>query len=252
MLPLIERCLDEHRPLLEQAGITHLARDTGWLTVYRSARSLEAGEAGRAVAAAHGLDFGVLDPAQVRALEPHLADGLVGGVHWRDPVSVSDPGAVTKGYAELFLRRGGRLVQADARSLQPAAGRLEPAGAGRPGAGARRGGGARAMVARPAAAARLPPAAGGQARLPHALPAARQCRAAPPGAGRRPGLSADPDGARRAPDHGDRNRPARRAADAGAAAGRRGRGADPVPAGQPGRRPSLGWARGPACPTCGR
>ncbi len=119
MLPLIERCLDEHRPLLAQAGITHLARETGWLSVYRSARSLEAGVAGTAAAAAHGLNFSVLDPAQIRALEPHLADGLAGGVHWQDPVSVSDPGAVTKGYAELFLRRGGRLVQADARSLQP-------------------------------------------------------------------------------------------------------------------------------------
>lgn len=122
MLPLIERCLDEHRPLLDQAGITHLARDTGWLTVYRSTRALDEGVQGTAKAVAHGLSFGVLDPAQVRALEPHLADGLTGGIHWKDPVSVSDPGAVTKGYADLFLRRGGRMLQADARSLQPADG----------------------------------------------------------------------------------------------------------------------------------
>jgi len=31
MLPLIERCLDAVNDLLQQAGITHLARETGWL-----------------------------------------------------------------------------------------------------------------------------------------------------------------------------------------------------------------------------
>jgi D-amino-acid dehydrogenase len=122
MLPLIERCVDEHRPLMDQAGISHLARETGWVAAYRTARGLEDGAAEAVSAAAHALRCTVLDPAQLRGLEPHLADGLAGAVHWQDPVSVADPGAVTKGYAELFLRRGGRFVTADARTLQPANG----------------------------------------------------------------------------------------------------------------------------------
>jgi D-amino-acid dehydrogenase len=122
MLPLIERCVDEHWPLMEQAGITHLARETGWIAAYRTARGLEGGLAEAEAAAAHALRCAVLDPAGLRAMEPHLRDGLAGAVHWLDPVSVSDPGAVTKGYADLFVRRGGRLVRGDARGLQPAEG----------------------------------------------------------------------------------------------------------------------------------
>ena len=35
-----------------------------------------------------------------------------------DPVSVSDPGALVNGYAELFEKRGGRFVHGDARTLE--------------------------------------------------------------------------------------------------------------------------------------
>ena len=49
---------------------------------------------------------------------------IAGGVLMPDPVSVSDPGAVVKGYAELFEKRGGRFEHADARTLEQGQRRL--------------------------------------------------------------------------------------------------------------------------------
>ena len=60
----------------------------------------------------------MLDRQALTALEPALSERMVGGVHWLDPVNVSDPGAVTRGYAALLQRRGGVFVNGDARSLR--------------------------------------------------------------------------------------------------------------------------------------
>ena len=38
------RCRDAYRPLTEAAGIAHMIRDTGWLSVYRTEASFAAAE----------------------------------------------------------------------------------------------------------------------------------------------------------------------------------------------------------------
>jgi D-amino-acid dehydrogenase len=116
MLPLIERSVVEHKDLMGDAGVAGLARDTGWMAVYRTARAWEEAIAAAEVLKPYKLSFDVLDVAGLAEREPHLR-GLRGAIHWLDPVTVSDPGAVTKGYADLFMRRGGRLITGDARSL---------------------------------------------------------------------------------------------------------------------------------------
>lgn len=119
ILPLIERCIDEHRHWTQAAGTEALMRGEGWIELYRTRRALL--QAGKAAAelAAHGLAYDLLDAAALGAREPGLLPGAVAGaVHWRDPVTVSDPGAVTRAYAGLFSTRGGLLLQADAGALQ--------------------------------------------------------------------------------------------------------------------------------------
>lgn len=117
MLPLIQRCVAEHDQLIEEADLAHLLRRSGWIETFRT-------DAGRkkALAAAkdteqYGLRYDVLDPAELKGREPHLLQAPIGGIHWRDPTTVSDPEALTKGYADLFTRRGGRFASGDARSL---------------------------------------------------------------------------------------------------------------------------------------
>ncbi len=119
ILPLIERCIDEHRRWTEAAGTEALMRSEGWIELYRTQRGLDVATSGAAELAAYGLSYDLLDEGALRRLEPGLLAGSVAGaVHWCDPVTVSDPGAVTRAYAALFVARGGFLKPADAAGLQ--------------------------------------------------------------------------------------------------------------------------------------
>ncbi len=125
MLPLIERSVAEHQALLDAAGpeAQALVRPGGWVEVYRSAGALVAAGAEARRLAAYALRYEMLDAAGLRGRLPALVDGAaVGGIHWLDPLAVTDPGGLTRAYAALFQRRGGRVVRGDARSLGPAAG----------------------------------------------------------------------------------------------------------------------------------
>src|SRR6185437_9259753 len=59
-----------------------------------------------------------LDGHALAQAEPHLAPGKLGGIHWTDPYSVSDPHALTLAYARLFTREGGAIATGDAQSLK--------------------------------------------------------------------------------------------------------------------------------------
>ena len=118
ILPLIERSINEHRRWTQAAGTEALMRGEGWIELYRTRRGLDAATRGAAELAAYGLAYDLLDEDALRRREPGLLAGSVSGaVHWRDPVTVSDPGAVTRAYAALFVARGGTLKPADATSL---------------------------------------------------------------------------------------------------------------------------------------
>jgi D-amino-acid dehydrogenase len=117
MLPLIERSVVEHEALMGEAGIEPLLRRTGWIKAFRDRGHFDQGVAEARKLEAYGISFDVLDRDELIAREPHLTDVLIGGIRWRDPATVPDPGAVAKGYAELFVKRGGRFVHGDARTL---------------------------------------------------------------------------------------------------------------------------------------
>lgn len=119
ILPLIERSIDEHRHWTKAAGVEALMRGDGWIELYRSRRGLAQAVRTAAELESYGLAYDVLEPGALRRREPALLPGAaVGALHWRDPVTVSDPGAVTRAYAELFAARGGALTKADALGLR--------------------------------------------------------------------------------------------------------------------------------------
>lgn len=124
MLPLIERSVAEHAPLVQAAGLQQLVRQSGWMDFYRdgSAFGKAAAEA-RRLMADYRLQADVLDAAALARREPGFLPqaAMAGAIHWRDPWSVSAPGALVSGYADLFVQRGGILRQADARGLQASA-----------------------------------------------------------------------------------------------------------------------------------
>ncbi|MCO6056273.1 FAD-dependent oxidoreductase [Pseudomonas sp. MOB-449] len=118
MLPLVERCVEEHDQLVAEAGLGHLIRAQGWMDVYRSRAALDQAAAEARALDRFGLRFDVMDGATLHHREPHLGSVAAGGIHWHDPKTVLDPGALVRGYAELFVRRGGRMLQGDAATLR--------------------------------------------------------------------------------------------------------------------------------------
>jgi D-amino-acid dehydrogenase len=115
--PLIERSLIEHEALMAAAGATSLLRKVGWIKAFRSEASLADGLAEAEKLRRYDLSIDTLDPAAIAGLEPHLGEGLIGALHFKDPGAVSDPGGLVRAYAELFVRQGGRFLRGDAKSL---------------------------------------------------------------------------------------------------------------------------------------
>lgn len=115
---LIERCLDAHGAMIEAAGAESLVRREGWLEVYRRQSALEARLAqAEENAAQFGVRYRALDAAALADMEPSLGEGLAGAIHWLDPWTVADPGALVSAYAEAFEREGGRIVKAEVDTL---------------------------------------------------------------------------------------------------------------------------------------
>jgi D-amino-acid dehydrogenase len=121
MRPLVERCVVEHEALMEQAGVSGMIRRTGYMRVFRDAKRFDeqakVEEHNRQV---YGVNSEARTPDQIREMEPHLMGNLAGAFHYIDPVSVADPSALGKAYADLFRRRGGTFLTADARTLEEA------------------------------------------------------------------------------------------------------------------------------------
>jgi len=116
-LPLIERCVVEHQALMRDAGVSELAKPTGWIKVFRTEKSMLKAQKDADMTKPYGIHYDVLDGAALALREPQLESGLLGGIHFTDPVFITDPGALVKAYAALFVARGGRFMPGDALSL---------------------------------------------------------------------------------------------------------------------------------------
>ncbi|NYS60742.1 NAD(P)/FAD-dependent oxidoreductase [Vreelandella salicampi] len=115
---LIQLCLDAHAPMIEAAGAEHLIRKQGFLELFRSQSSLDK----RLKEAAENKErFGVayqyLDRTSLAVKEPDISDDIVGAIHWLDPWTVADPGALVAAYAEAFKVSGGHVLQSEVRDL---------------------------------------------------------------------------------------------------------------------------------------
>lgn len=108
--------LASHEELAQAAGVTHLVSKRGWIAAFRSAATRRHAELQLAELRDLGLDAQILGEGELATLEPHLdADVLEGAAHYRDPWSVSDPGALVRAYADLFEREGGTILRHDLR-----------------------------------------------------------------------------------------------------------------------------------------
>lgn len=115
---LIGQATATHGVLIERSGAGNLVRRGGFRVVYRTRSELEGAMAdAERLSKTYGVGFRALSPAEMAAAEPSLRNAGVGGIHWLDPWTVSDPGGLVASYADLYQRSGGRFVHGDAGTL---------------------------------------------------------------------------------------------------------------------------------------
>ena len=110
---------DAHMRLGAETGVRHLISRPGWIKVYRSQAAFDSSDLERRILAAKGVKTEILDPACLRALEPHLAPRFSHGIWFPETGTVDSPGQLMDAYHAAFRTRGGahfagkvdRLVQ---------------------------------------------------------------------------------------------------------------------------------------------
>jgi D-amino-acid dehydrogenase len=118
---LVGGAADEHRKLASASGAGALIRETGWIKVWRGWRGEDQAQKEIEELKPFGVQPILLDRAELSALEPHVGAAALGGAHFPEPLTTPDPQGLTQSYAALFVKRGGRFENGDARTLEPAA-----------------------------------------------------------------------------------------------------------------------------------
>ena len=116
---LISHALPAHEELIAECGAEALVRRNGYHWVYRSARAFDEGaDHARALQQRFGVRHTALDGVGLARAEPNLKRTLAGAIHWPDPLTVTDPGALVTAYAERFNALGGHCLRGDASTLE--------------------------------------------------------------------------------------------------------------------------------------
>ena len=122
-VPLFARCLETHAELIELAGCESLIAKSGWLSLRRALAVSASLASALAELRDLGLDARELNADELSLLEPDLnTREISAAIHYRDPWTVRDPGALVKAYAGWFCRSGGTFLNGDARTARRAAG----------------------------------------------------------------------------------------------------------------------------------
>ncbi|PXA99792.1 amino acid dehydrogenase [Nostoc sp. 3335mG] len=123
--PLIARSIVTHAALIAEAGpdAEKLISREGWYLAFRTPEKLHR-EAEKAIGDRERFDIHhrLVEWPELKTIEPSLLGGLAGAIHWTDPWTVRDPGALVHEYFELFERLGGQFVRGEADGLSESGG----------------------------------------------------------------------------------------------------------------------------------
>jgi D-amino-acid dehydrogenase len=118
--PLFAHAVSEHAALVAESGAARYLSRRGWLKLYRTDKAFAAQSRELELAASLGIANVALDRDGALALEPALTGVFRHAVHWTGAVSVSNPLALTRAYAERFAALGGITLAGDACTLHRA------------------------------------------------------------------------------------------------------------------------------------
>ncbi|MBX9348480.1 FAD-dependent oxidoreductase [Chromobacterium vaccinii] len=130
---LLGRVNDDYAALIPRAGLSHLWRRHGNLTLYRNQEEFDAAMPAWDDKRRHGVRWLALDRAALCAGEPTLREEWQCAIRVPDWSHVDDPYVFSRGLFDAFLRAGGRFVRDEALATATEAGRcvgVETAGGG--------------------------------------------------------------------------------------------------------------------------
>ncbi len=130
--PFIAHSVSEHADLIAAAGAEDLIARRGWMLVYRTEAKRDAAFTDAERDREHGVAHTRLDGGELARVEPALRLPLAGALHWTDPWTVRDPGALVEAYARLFRSLGGTIAIGEADTLRPSGAGWEVATAAGP------------------------------------------------------------------------------------------------------------------------
>jgi len=117
--PLIARSIEEHADLIAASGAEDLVVKKGWFLIFRSERALR-DEAAKAKTdlELYDIHHRVVDGSEFAQIEPDLRETLAGAIHWTDPWTIRNPGALVGKYFDLFTSMGGEFLAGEAKGLE--------------------------------------------------------------------------------------------------------------------------------------
>ncbi|WP_196259102.1 NAD(P)/FAD-dependent oxidoreductase [Pelagibacterium limicola] len=120
--PLIALSIDEHADLIAASGAEHLVIKKGWLLGFRTEAKLQT-EAAKAQQdyELYGVNHKLLSGDDIAAMEPDFRIRMAGAIHWTDPWTIKDPGALVSAYFELYKSMGGQFTAGAAKNLRQTA-----------------------------------------------------------------------------------------------------------------------------------
>lgn len=114
---LLHRSLAAWNDLAAEAAATELMRPTGAMYLFPDAAALAGAEWNRAQRDAGGIRQFVVEPAEIAALEPALADWRGPGIHFPDATHLADPALMLQRLRAAIVARGGRIIRGQVTSL---------------------------------------------------------------------------------------------------------------------------------------
>jgi D-amino-acid dehydrogenase len=113
------RSTADHAPLIRDSESEHLISRCGLVMLHRDDAEFEkASKKARFLLSEYGVTSNIFDGKGYLKEEPALKKAPAGAVHYTQSWSCTSPGALTKAYCDLFVKRGGRFVTGDANTLQ--------------------------------------------------------------------------------------------------------------------------------------
>ncbi len=119
MAALVLPSIETHRQWIDLAGAGDLLNPVGALKLYRCARSYDRDALERELLDRCGLGYRRIDAARIAELEPDIEPLFVAGLEVDATVSLRDPRALCRAYADLHRDAGGSFERAAVEAIAP-------------------------------------------------------------------------------------------------------------------------------------